>query len=106
MFGGIPATGAIARKNEKGIVRHFSHHGIILVTGVQSQLKELLMKTGLYSTIGEDHFFEHTGEAINFALTVINTDKCLGCKHYAFRECHVLSESKHSFQKKSPVLSS
>ena len=27
-----------------------------------------MKKTGLYDVIGEEHFFEHTGEAIQFAL--------------------------------------
>jgi len=50
-----------------------------------------LKKTGLYQTIGEDHFFNHTGEAIQYALERINKNKCLGCKHFAFRECKKLS---------------
>ena len=28
-----------------------------------SQPKEILKKTGLYDIIGEEHFFEHTGDA-------------------------------------------
>jgi sulfate permease, SulP family len=66
----------------------------------------LLQKTGLYATIGEGHFFEHTGEAINYALNEINQNKCLGCKHFAFRECDKLSEAKRDGVEKRPAFSS
>ena len=49
------------------LVKHFSQSGIVLITGVKEQPKKLLLKTGLYDSIGEDHFFEHTGEAITYA---------------------------------------
>lgn len=66
--------------------------GIIVVSGIQSQPLEVLNKTGLYTQIGEGHFFEHTGEALNFALLQLDLNKCLGCKHFAFRECTSLSK--------------
>jgi len=50
-----------------------------------------LKKTGLYDLIGAEHFFEHTGDALQYALEQINHNKCLGCKHFAFRECRNLS---------------
>ncbi len=73
------------------IVNHFSKSGIVLISGLNGQPENVLKKTGLYEKIGKDHFFEHTGEAIQFGLLQINKNKCLGCKHYAFRECKQLS---------------
>ncbi|WP_211748035.1 sulfate permease [Paenibacillus sp. Marseille-Q4541] len=64
--------------------------GELLISGIQPQPLRLLKKTGLYQKIGSSHFYEHTGDAINKALTNIHSDKCYGCKHAVFRECSVL----------------
>ncbi|MED4224325.1 SulP family inorganic anion transporter [Neobacillus cucumis] len=76
------------------IVKHFSKSGIVLVSGLNSQPKSVLHKTGLFELIGQDHFFEHTGEAIQYGLSQINENRCLGCKHFAFRECKQLSANE------------
>lgn len=73
------------------IVHDFSRHGMVLIVGITQQPKNLLTKTGLTDFLGENHFFEHTGDAITFALQQVNENKCLGCKHFAFRECTALS---------------
>jgi len=73
------------------IVKHFSKNGIVLISGLNPQPASVLNKTGLGVVIGEDHFFEHTGDAIQYGLSQINENKCLGCKHFAFQECKQLS---------------
>ncbi|WP_404332741.1 SulP family inorganic anion transporter [Mesobacillus maritimus] len=105
-MGKVPFMDMTGESNFASIVNHFSQHGIVIISGIQQQPKELLQKTGLYATIGEDHFFEHTGEAINYALNEINQNKCLGCKHFAFRECGRLSGAKHDEIEKRPAFSS
>ena len=40
----------------------------MLISGLNNQPEEILKKTGLYDTIGEEHFFKHTGDAIQYAL--------------------------------------
>lgn len=73
------------------IVQDFSKQGIVLISGIKPQPKSVLHKTGLYEVIGEENFFAHTGDAIDYALTQINHNKCLGCRHFAFKECQALS---------------
>ncbi|MFJ8263568.1 SulP family inorganic anion transporter [Rummeliibacillus sp. NPDC094406] len=73
------------------IVKDFSKHGIILVTGLKAEPKMFFKKTGLYNLIGEEHFFDHTGEAIDYALLQLDKNKCMGCKKFVFNECKVLS---------------
>lgn len=76
------------------ISRHFrGQGGIIILTGLQNQPKEVLRRTGLVEEIGKEHFFEHTGDAIQFALNNLEQNKCIGCKHYAFQECVRLSKN-------------
>ncbi|WP_090747416.1 SulP family inorganic anion transporter [Mesobacillus persicus] len=93
-MGKVPFMDTTGVANFSSIVKHFSNQGVVLVSGIQQQPKVLLEKTGLYHLIGEEHFFDHTGQAISYALSQINQNKCLGCKHYAFKECGFLSVTK------------
>ncbi|MFB6466194.1 SulP family inorganic anion transporter [Cytobacillus sp. Hz8] len=91
-MGKVPYMDTSGESNLSGIVRDFKKHGgKVIMTGLQEQPKEVLKRTGLYNEIGEDQFFEHTGEAINYALKNIKAHKCRGCKHFAFQECGKLS---------------
>jgi len=90
-MGKVPFIDTTGEANLSRIVHHFSKNGIVLISGLNSQPDNVLKKTGLYEVIGEKHFFDHTGEAIQYALSQINKNKCFGCKHFAFRECKQLS---------------
>ena len=86
----IDTTGEAYFKN---IVQYYKKQGgLLLISGIQSDLKTTLVTNGLYDEIGENNFFDHTGEAINYALEHLNPKKCVGCKHFAFRECSQLSK--------------
>ena len=91
-MGKVPFMDSTGIANFTNIVRHFNKQGgTIIVTGVKPQVQEILVTTGLYEEIGDKNFFPHTGEAINYAISVINFNKCIGCKHFAFHECQMLS---------------
>ncbi|MCM3274096.1 SulP family inorganic anion transporter [Paenibacillus elgii] len=76
-----------------GVVRDIVRQGgIVLISGLQSQPRDVLKRTGLDELIGKEHFFAHTGEAIDFALSRLEHPKCVGCRHFAFRECTALSQ--------------
>lgn len=93
-MGNVPYIDTTGESNLNSLVKHFEKHGgIVLISGIQSQPADVLDKTGLYGFIGANHFFEHTGDAINYALLQLERNKCLGCKHFAFRECTTLSMS-------------
>ena len=89
----VPFIDTTGESNLSSIVRHFKDNGgIVLISGIQKQPVEVLKRTGLYQIIGENNFFDDVEEAINYALTRLEKEKCLGCKYYAFRECGSLSE--------------
>ncbi|BBH20148.1 sodium-independent anion transporter [Paenibacillus baekrokdamisoli] len=91
-MGKVPFLDTTGDSNLASLVKHFEKlGGMVLISGIQPQPLEVLKKTGLYTLIGAEHFFEHTGEAINFALFQLDFNKCLGCTHFAFRECTALS---------------
>lgn len=101
-MGRVPFMDTTGEANLASIVRHFSKNGIVLISGINPQPESVLKKTGLYEVVGDEHFFAHTGEAIQYALKEINQNKCLGCKHFAFRECKKLSgtEAKEGSRQK------
>lgn len=90
----VPFMDTTGEANLASIVSHFSKNGIVIISGINEQPKSVLLKTGLYDVIGHDHFYEHTGDAIQFALDHLDKNKCLGCKHFAFRECGNLSATE------------
>lgn len=82
------------------IVKDFHKQGgLILLSGMQHQPTDVIKRTKLFDLIGKEHVFSHTGEAIDFALTKLNKNKCLGCKQYAFHECLELSNSNEKEKK-------
>ncbi|MFB7159804.1 SulP family inorganic anion transporter [Lysinibacillus sp. NPDC056232] len=94
-MGKVPFMDSTGEAYFSNIIQNFkTQGGTILVTGVQDELKRVLQHNGLYDEIGEDNFYPHTGEAINKALSYLDTNKCIGCKHFAFRECQELSQPK------------
>ncbi len=91
----VPYMDTTGVSNLESIVEHFQKHGgTILVSGLQSQPKEVMSKTGLDQIIELNHFFDHTGDAINYALKHLDAHQCLGCKQFAFEECSQLSAPK------------
>lgn len=91
-MGRVPFMDITGESYLSSIVKNFSKHGLVLISGLNEQPKEILKKTGLYDIIGEEYFFEHTGDALKYALSNIEKTKCSGCSHFAFRECAVYSQ--------------
>ncbi|MBO9599670.1 MAG: sulfate permease [Cohnella sp.] len=75
-----------------GLVAYFGKSGgTVLISGMRPQPLELIRRTGLLNKIGEDKLFGSTGDAIDYALTLLDKEACRGCKHNAFKECDELS---------------
>jgi SulP family sulfate permease len=91
-MGKVPVIDSTGEAHLADIVRRFrSRGGVVLVTGIQPQPRAALDRSGLSALIGEQRFFDHTGDAIRCALTLLDAGRCLGCRHFAFRECAGLS---------------
>lgn len=91
-MGQVPFMDTTGEANLTSLVNHFKKQGgKIIITGIQEQPLELLKTSGLYERIGAENIFPHTGEAITTAIEHIDHAKCIGCKHFAFRECTKLS---------------
>lgn len=102
-MGKVPFMDTTGEANFSSIIRDFSKNGIVLISGINPQPKKVLIKTGLFQEITEEHFFEHTGDAINYALKHLNKHKCEGCRHLCFRECASISNTVEKMEDKIPV---
>lgn len=91
-MGKVPFMDTTGEANLAELVKQLqADGGKLLISGIEPQPLELLKRTGLYDKIGVQQFFGHTGDAINAALAMIQTDRCAGCRHAAFRECAALA---------------
>ncbi len=109
-MGKVPFMDTTGEANLSGLVKQLqADGGRLMISGIQPQPLDLLKKTGLYDRIGAAQFFDHTGEAINEALELINPDRCAGCRHGAFRECGALcgleeSPGRSVFRARKPAV--
>ncbi|TSI10093.1 SulP family inorganic anion transporter [Lysinibacillus sp. BW-2-10] len=93
----VPFIDTTGEEYFRNIVKDFkSHGGTLLVSEVRPSLKQTMDQNGLTKEIGEQNFYEHTGEAIDRAMGCLNRNACLGCKHFAFKECEELATTKIS----------
>jgi SulP family sulfate permease len=88
----VPFMDTTGEANLFALVKEYTKQGgTVLISGIQSQPLDMLRRTGLIKLIGEQHLFSHTGDAINYALKLLNAEQCKGCRHFAFKECTSLS---------------
>lgn len=91
-MGKVPFMDSTGEAHFRNMIHHFKNHGgTLFISGLTPKVQEMLKQNGLYEEIGATHFFEHTGEAITTSLGHIDKHSCIGCKHFAFRECSQLS---------------
>lgn len=94
-MGDVPFIDTTAEENLLHVMKHFHRqNGIILISEASPNLLNSFQQTDIYDFIGEHHFFERTGDAINFALQLIDYNACVGCTHFTFKECSKLSNPK------------
>jgi sulfate permease, SulP family len=94
-MGKVPIMDTTGESKLASLVKHLERFGgKVVISEIQPQPLNVLKKTGLYKLIGENRFFQHTGEAIDYALTQLDYNKCSGCKHFVFRECAKLSNTE------------
>lgn len=79
-----------------------SYGGKVFVTNVQPGLEQMLKRSGLYDLMEAEHFYNTTSDAISAACQYIEVNNCIGCTHYAFKECRLLANgiplSEHEVQ--------
>ncbi|MFC3782543.1 SulP family inorganic anion transporter [Bacillus chungangensis] len=91
----VPIIDATGEANLASLVADFQKQGgTILVSGMSEEPLEVLKKSGLYERIGAEHFFSHTGPALQYGLKIINYKTCKSCRFYAFSECAAFKEQK------------
>ena len=95
-LGNVPYIDSTGEEYFRNIIKNFRENGgTLLVSGVKPSLEDMLRRNGLYELIGEQNFYDHTGDAIRAAFPIIQQKHCIGCKHFAFRECQQLAKGEY-----------
>lgn len=69
----VPYMDLTGESTFSSIINHFKKHGgLLFISEIQKQPRQILQRTGLYEIIGQEHFFETTDDAVGFALTKLN----------------------------------
>lgn len=99
----VPYIDSTGEEYFRNILQHIkSFGGKVFVTNVQPGLEQMLKRSGLYDLMEAEHFYHTTSDAISAACQYIELNKCIGCTHYAFKECQLLANgiplSEHEVQ--------
>lgn len=69
----MPFIDATGESNLSALVSHFHHRdSVVLLCGLQEQPRKMLRQSGLYYRVGEERIFDHSREAIQYAMTGIH----------------------------------
>ncbi|GIP33200.1 SulP family inorganic anion transporter [Paenibacillus sp. J2TS4] len=83
----MPFIDATGEANLHVLVRHFQGNDcLVLITGIQHQPREMLIRSGLYPRIGQTHFLARTKEAVDYALTQLDVRPCDECQICLLRQ--------------------
>ncbi|MFD0869061.1 sulfate transporter [Chlamydia abortus] len=85
-LGRMPFIDATGEANLHMLVRHFQEKDcLVLVAGIQSQPREMLVRSGLYSRIGRSNFFARWEEAVDHVLARQDMSPCVQCSSCVWR---------------------
>ena len=95
----IDVAGAemLARENatRKGV------GGGIYLHQLKDDAKAMLRRGGFYDEIGEDHFFDHKGEAIAAIFDKLDKNVCARCSRRIFNECKTIPRASGETSRES-----
>lgn len=88
-MGRVPFIDVTGQNHLKEIIEQFiKKKGTVLISGLKGQPLWVLERSGLIEKIGgKKHLFPHTGDALNYGLTIINKNRCQNCPVRIFKEC-------------------
>lgn len=86
-----------------GVVHHIQKYGgTVLISEIRSQPKSIMIKSGLYETIGASRFYNSTTDAMEGALEYLDTDQCAVCGHLSAGQCAGIRHAAMSEWRKLP----
>ena len=84
---------ATAEANLSSLITDFVDlGGTVLITELPEEPLNMLKRSGLYANIGGEYFFESTTDAIDYALDIINVNKCPRCSREGATSCQVFKK--------------
>lgn len=84
---------ATAEANLSALINDFVKlGGTVLITELPAEPLSMLKRSGLYDYIGSKYFFDNTTEAVNYALELVQLEKCKICSRKNAKSCQVFKK--------------
>lgn len=84
---------ATAEANLSALINDFVKlGGTVLITELPAEPLSMLKRSGLYDDIGSKYFFDNTTEAVNYALELVQLEKCKICSRKNAKSCQVFKK--------------
>lgn len=91
----VPIIDATAEANLSALIKDFVNlGGTVLITELPKEPLKMLQRSGLYEEIGEEYFFEQTTDAIDYALEIVDVQKCPRCSREGATSCQAFQKTK------------
>ena len=91
----VPLMDATAIANLDSLVTDFRKMGgITLISEINGDIMKMLMTSGLYDKIGQQHFFFDTTKAVDYGLQLIQPKQCTVCARSGSSTCRAFQKSK------------
>lgn len=91
----VPILDATGSANLESLVTDFQNMGgITLISEANEDVLKMLKISGLYDTIGENHIFTNSEDAVDYGLGLIDVSKCSICSRAGRTSCKSFKPSK------------
>ena len=91
----VPIIDATAEANLSALIKDFVNlGGTVLITELPKEPLKMLQRSGLYEEIGEEYFFKQTTDAIDYALEIVDVQKCPRCSREGATSCQAFQKTK------------
>src|SRR5690625_7380358 len=93
----VPIIDATAEANLSALIKDFVNlGGTVLITELPKEPLKMLQRSGLYEEIGEEYFFKQTTDAMDYALEIVDVQKCTRCSRDGAISFQAFNKSIHS----------
>ncbi len=89
----VPLIDATAEANLSALINDFVNlGGTVLITELPEEPLNMLKRSGLYDMIGSQYFYDKTTDAVNYALDLVDVEKCPVCSRKGATACQVFKK--------------
>ncbi|GAA0291643.1 SulP family sulfate permease [Gracilibacillus halotolerans] len=94
-FKNVPFLDVTGAANLESLITDFHNGGgTTIISEANKDVHDMMKKSGLTSLVGEEYFFNKADDAVDYALILIETNKCSICSRSSNSTCQMFKQSK------------